>query len=135
MSAPLTSLDREGIAFDRAFSEFLAADEERRRRDPVGEMRFAAYRRMITNPFHVKLAIYPENPNPIWAGETWWSPEEGGEDLDQLRADAEARMEHADLTATERANLEAALWALGDFEQGRKDAADERPSYRPSLCG
>lgn len=82
---------------------------------------FAAYRRMITNPFYVRLAIYPDNPNPIWAGDPAWYPDEGGEDLDELREAIWARQERGGLTEVERANLDAALMALDDFGQMRKD--------------
>jgi hypothetical protein len=130
MSAPLTSLDREGIAFDRARTEFVAAAEGHAARlaKARSEYIWNRTRQFYRDPKLAKQTIL-QTPSVDWNYCT--------EDIDELRIAAEER-EAAGLTDLERDDLDAALTALAWIEQDRKEASDfenERPSYRPSLCG
>jgi hypothetical protein len=79
---------------------------------------WSVYVRMLGNPWRVKAAITGETD---WYGEPHWYPDEGGEDIDALEALALVKLDGTDLTTLERADVEAALDALDDFRQRRKN--------------
>jgi hypothetical protein len=82
---------------------------------------FAAYRRMLNDPKLVKEAITGE---ATWYGAPGWYPDEGGEDLTALEEAALDKLDGDDLGELERACLEAALDAIDDFRQQRKNRED-----------
>jgi hypothetical protein len=130
MTAPLTSLDREGIAFDRARAGFAAAAEGHATRLAKARSNYVwnRTRQFYHDPKLAKQVIL-QNPSVDW--------NHGTEDIDELHI-AAAEREADGLADLERDDLDAALNALTWIEQDRKEASDfenERPSYRPSLCG